>query len=150
MALRIRSPADFGAGLVIVVIALAFLIAGAPLPQGTALEMGPGYFPRKIAWLALMVGGLILVRAVQRNGPSLFRFHARPLLATVCAVLIFGVCINRLGLLVTAPLVLGIAALGVPGLSVRQYLVLAAIVTSAAALVFVQGLGLTIPLFPGG
>ncbi|NBS64078.1 MAG: tripartite tricarboxylate transporter TctB family protein [Betaproteobacteria bacterium] len=150
MALRIRSQADFGAGLLIVVVALAFLIVGASLPQGTALEMGAGYFPRQIAWLALAVGFLVLIRSIRREGPPLFRFRWRPLAATVCAVLAFAGLIEGLGLVLAAPIALGIAALGSPGLSIRHFLILAGIVTAATALLFVQLLGLTIPLLPRG
>ena len=149
VAIRIRSQADFGAGVLIIVVAVGFLLVGASLPQGTALEMGPGYFPRMAAWLALLVGVLVLLRSLKHDGPVLARFRWRPFLMTIGAVLCFGFCIARFGLLLTAPAVLLIAASGVGPPPAGRLIAMVLLVTAGVALVFVQLLGLTIPLWPG-
>lgn len=128
---------------------MAFVLVGIPLPQGTALEMGPGYFPRQVAWLALVVGLLLVLRSLRRDGPPLLRLRWRPLLATVCAVLVFGWSVGQLGLLITAPITLIIASLGAARPSLLRLALLVVLVTAGASLVFVQLLGLTIPLLPG-
>lgn len=136
--------------MLVAFIAIVFLVAGASVPRGTAVEMGPGYFPALVAWLALAVGALMIGRSLRVDGPGLAALPWRAFLATVCAVLLFGLCVARLGLLLTAPLTLIVAALGSPGLSLPRAVTLIVLVTAGTTLVFVQALGLTIPLLPGG
>lgn len=42
---RIKSPQDFGAAIVFILIGLAGIYFGWDLRTGTAARMGPGYFP---------------------------------------------------------------------------------------------------------
>lgn len=150
MAIRIRSQADLGAGVLIASIALAFLFVGRNLAQGSAVEMGPGFFPRHVALLALGVGVLLILKSVRHAGPPIMRFRLRALLAPVAAVCVFGFCITRFGLLVTAPLTIAIASLASAEWRARRIIATALLVSAAAALLFVKLLGLSIPLLPGG
>lgn len=147
--MKIRNPSDFGAGLLVSAIALAFLVIGSALPQGTASEMGPGWFPRHIALLALATGALLILRSLRTGGHRLPTFQLRPLLAVVVAVGVFALCIHPLGFMIAAPLTVGIASAAVRGTRLRARLVLALTVTLIAAAIFVGALGLTIPLAPG-
>ena len=147
--MKIRNPADLGAGLVVAAVALAYLALGHTLALGSASEMGPGWFPRHVALLALVVGALLIIRSLRRPGADLPPFQLRPLLAVVAAVCVFAIGINRLGLLLTAPLTVLIASGAVAGPSLRRRLGMAILTALVAAGVFVSALGLTIALFPG-
>lgn len=146
--MKIRNPADLGAGLVVVVIASAVLVLGRPLSTGSATEMGPGWFPGRVAWLALAAGAFLILRSLRGASTRLPPFRLRPLIAVVAAVLVFALGINRFGLLLTAPPTLLIASVAVAGSSLRGRLIAALVITLLAAGVFVGALGLTIPLLP--
>ena len=147
--MKIRNPSDFGAGLLITGISLAFLVTGQSLPQGTLSEMGPGWFPRHVALLALLAGIALVVRSLARSGHPLPRFRIRPLLAFAAAVFAFAVCINRFGFVIAAPLTLLIASLAVTDTRMRVRLLIALMVSLIAAAIFIGALGLSIPLWPG-
>ena len=54
----IRNPKDFDAGLIYLAVGLSAIYMGSELPMGTALKMGPAYFPTLLAGL-LSFSGLI-------------------------------------------------------------------------------------------
>lgn len=147
--MKIRNPSDFGAGLLVAGIALAFLIAGQSLPLGTASEMGPGWFPRHVAMVALAAGLWLVIRSLLHKANPLPRFRPRPLLAVAAAVTTFSISINPLGFVVAGPLTVLIASTAVSGIRLRTRLVIALAVTLIATAIFLGALGLSIPLLPG-
>ena len=56
--LRVKSPQDFGAGVVFVLLGLAGYYFGSDLAFGTAARMGPGYFPMLLSGLIVVVGAV--------------------------------------------------------------------------------------------
>ena len=52
----VRSPKDFGAGLVYVVFGVAAVWIGRDYPFGTGARMGPGYFPSVLGGLLVLFG----------------------------------------------------------------------------------------------
>jgi putative tricarboxylic transport membrane protein len=67
---KIKSPKDFWAGLMFVVSACFFLVwARSPTQMGTAVRMGPAYFPA-------VLGGLLA--ALRRHRPARLVRHRRP------------------------------------------------------------------------
>jgi len=147
--MKFRNPSDFGAGLLVAGIALAFLIAGQSLPLGSASEMGPGWFPRHVAGLALAAGTWLVIRSFLQDGHPLPLFRPRPLLAVAAAVMTFSFSINSLGFVVAGPLTVLIASTAVSGTRLLARWVIALAVTLIAATIFIGALGLNIPLWPG-
>src|SRR4026207_301116 len=92
--MRIKSPKDFWAGLMFIGTGLFFLIwAYAYYQMGTAVRMGPAYFPFVLGGLLAFLGLLVFVGgfALKDSGEPLrlpFSF-----LDLVIAVAIFGVFI---------------------------------------------------------
>ena len=69
--LRVKSPQDFGAGVVFVLLGLAGYYFGSDLAFGTAARMGPGYFPMLLSGLIVVVGAVALFRGVTIAGPPI-------------------------------------------------------------------------------
>src|SRR5262249_62006031 len=67
--LRIKSPQDFGAAIILIVIGLAGLWFGREYELGTISQMGPGYMPRLLSIGLLLFGGVIGARALTVAGP---------------------------------------------------------------------------------
>jgi len=72
--------------------------------------MGPGYFPMLLSWLIIAIGLVLTVKSLATQGPPIPPIHLRPLTAIVAAILAFGLLIDRIGLALTAAvLVIGAA-----------------------------------------
>jgi hypothetical protein len=144
----IRAPKDFWAGVMFIAFAAVALYVSRDYSLGTAVRMGPGYFPMLLAGVLALVGAVLVVRSLVIAGDPIGHVHVLPLVVVAVAVVLFGVLLPRLGLAVTLPLVIVVAALASAQSRRWEALLLALVLTVFSALVFVYGLRLPIPLWP--
>ena len=142
----VRNPKDFFAGLIYVGVGLGAIYIGRELPMGTALKMGPAYFPAVLGWLLAFIGVLSLARSFLRKGGAMSKFAWRPLLLITGATLVFGLLVRGAGLVVALPLFVVMTAFASTKFRWMPTLVLAAAATVFCSLVFVKGLGVPLPL----
>jgi hypothetical protein len=72
MAVRIKAPKDFWAGLMFIGVGGFFLIwALTHYQMGTAVRMGPAYFPTMLGGLMIFLGALVLIESFAMDGPPL-------------------------------------------------------------------------------
>jgi len=142
----IRSPKDFCAALIYLAVGLSALYVGRELPMGTALKMGPAYFPAVLGWLLAFIGVLSLIRAFLRKGEPIPKFAWKPLLLITGATVVFGLLVRGAGLLVALPLFVVMTAMASVKFRWVPTLLLAAGATVFCSLVFVKGLGVPLPL----
>jgi putative tricarboxylic transport membrane protein len=72
MKLRIKAPKDFWAGLMFIGFGAFFMIwALTHYQMGTAVRMGPAYFPAVLGGLMLFLGLLVLIESFAMEGPPL-------------------------------------------------------------------------------
>jgi hypothetical protein len=140
----LRLPRDILAGLVIVAVGTAFLIAAQRLRVGTLMNMGPGYFPRIVA-IAVIIAGVLVAVQGWRNAAPIARPHLRPLLAISSGIALFALVLGQFGLIPAT--IAGVLAASAGDSSSRP---LPALVVALGAgisvwLVFRVGLGLQMP-----
>ncbi|TXF11281.1 tripartite tricarboxylate transporter TctB family protein [Pelomicrobium methylotrophicum] len=143
----IKHPKDFWTGVLYVIIGLAAVSIARDYPMGTALKMGPAYFPTVLGGLLTLIGLAALVRSLVRAGEKIAPFVWSKVILVLVSTLLFGVLIRGAGLVpATAVLVLASAYASV---HFRWFpsIALAAGLTLFCALVFVYALGLPLPLF---
>jgi hypothetical protein len=145
---RRRSITDILAGLIFIVFGAAFGIAATGYEFGTALRMGPGFFPIVLAAALVLLGGAILVKGfaavAEDGGLGIVAWRAVALLTF--AVLFFGATVRGLGL-APALFVTGlVAALASVENSLLQAAAIAAGLTVFCILIFHYALGVAIPL----
>lgn len=147
--MRIRSPQDFWAGALFGGLGLfAAVYAATHYQYGTAVRMGPGYFPVWIGGIIALLGAALVVGSLRFDGPPRMPIHWRPTLFILGASIVFGYLLKPLGLvLATALLVLGSAA-GGHEFRWREALALAAALAIFSVGVFIYALGLPFPLWP--
>jgi len=146
---RIRNQTDFAAGLLAAGFGLfVALYAATSYRYGTALRMGPGYFPVWIGGLLALLGLVLAAASLHTDGPPLRRMQLRPLLLVLGGSVVFGYALKPLGLVAATVLLVLISAAGGREFRWREVLMLAAALAVFAALVFVTGLGLPFPLWP--
>jgi hypothetical protein len=142
----IRSPKDFCAGLIYLAIGLCAIYLGSELPMGTALKMGPAYFPAVLGWLLSFIGVISLARSFVQKGGPIPRFFWKPLLLITGATVVFGLLVRGAGLVVALPLFMMMTAFASVKFRWGPMLLLAAVATTLCSLVFVKGLGVPLPL----
>ncbi len=82
MALSIRAPKDFWAGVIYFATGLAGFLIGQEYSFGSGARMGPGYFPSIISCLLIFFGVIAIFRSFMSDGSCYQRLcmvggHAR-------------------------------------------------------------------------
>jgi hypothetical protein len=146
--MKIRAPKDFFAGLMFIGIGALGAVLATHYAFGTALRMGPGYFPTLLSWGTMLLGAVILLRSFTLDGLPVSRIGWRPLVFVLASIVVFGLLVTKVGLVLTT-----IVATIVGGVASREMrwveLVLLSVGLAAfCAGVFVYGLGQPIELWP--
>ena len=147
--MRIRNPTDFWTGLLFGGLGLfVALYAATHYALGTAVRMGPGYFPAWIGALVALLGLILLVRSLRFDGPRLPRLHLRPTSLILVASVAFGYLLKPFGLILATILLVIASAAGGHEFRWREAVLLALALALFSFAVFVYGLGLPFPLWP--
>ncbi len=144
---------DVLAGLLFAVVAVLGLWLSRDYPVGTALRMGTGYVPRLLCWVLLGLGIVIFVQGLREahsEGKLSFGDGSawRPVIFVTASLVIFGLTIERLGLVVAILLLCCVGAVAARGLRPLETLLAAFVLIVLSWLIFILGLGLTIPVWP--
>lgn len=147
--MRIKSPKDFWAGLMFVSVGVFFVIwALTHYQMGTAVRMGPAYFPVLLGGLLAFLGLLVLFESFVMEGPKVPRFSFRPLILISVACVVYGYAMKPLGLVLATALLVFISALGGHEFKWKEVTILFVVLIVFSVLVFVKGLTLPFPICP--
>jgi Tripartite tricarboxylate transporter TctB family len=149
--MHIKSQRDFCSGLMFVAFGVVFAVGAAYYPMGASMNPGAGLFPLALGLLLAFLGAIVMFKSLTietEGGDPIGAAAWRPLFSIVGAVVVFGLGIDRLGFVLTVPLVIIVASLGGRRLRWPATLLNAAALTLIAWLVFIVGLKLTLPLWP--
>jgi predicted MFS family arabinose efflux permease len=151
--LHLLARKDVLSGLLFVAVALFGLWLSRDYPIGTALRMGTGYVPRLLCWILLALGIVILVMGL-REGQDERRVNFsdasgwRPVVFVTASLVIFGLGLERLGLVISILLLIAVGAVAARGLRPLETLAAALVLIVLSWAIFILGLGLTIPVWP--
>lgn len=148
MRFRLHVNQDLVAGLMFAVIGALGLWIGRRYPVGTSLRMGPGYMPNLLCWLLIIFGAGIGIKGALVAGEKLAGWHLRPLAFIVIGVLAFTFLIERAGLPIAALATVLIGSLASNETRPIEVVILAVSLAVASVLIFVQGLGLPMDIWP--
>jgi hypothetical protein len=147
--MKIKSPRDFWAGLMFLVTGLFFAVwAIAFYQMGTAVRMGPAYFPTVLGGLLAFLGLVVLVGSLAIEGEPVARFHFRPLVLITVACVAYGYLMKPLGLVGATAALVFISAFGGHEFKWKEVTILYVILMLFSWLVFVKGLTLPFPMWP--
>jgi hypothetical protein len=92
MKLNIKSPKDFWAGLMFIGVGGFFMVwALTHYQMGTAVRMGPAYFPTVLGGLLLFLGVLVLMQGLSMQGaPLSLPFHIGHFIAAIVVFAALG------------------------------------------------------------
>lgn len=142
----IRSTQDFWTGVLYVFFGSAAVIIAREYGMGAAIRMGPGYFPTVLGGLLILVGVIAVVRSFVHTGDRIGRFNLKGLALVIASIIVFALIIRHAGLAFALPLLIIMSAYASDQFRWGPTLALAAGLTAFCILVFIQGLGVPLPV----
>ncbi len=147
--MRIKSPRDFWAGLMFIGFGLFFALwAWGNYQMGSAVRMGPAYFPTVLGGLLTVLGLMVLFESFAMEGPRIVPFKFRPLILISVACVLYGYLMKPLGLVGATAVLVFVSALGGHEFKWKEVTILYVLLIIFSVLVFVKGLTLPFPLWP--
>jgi hypothetical protein len=140
--MKIRLTTDFLTGVLFLALGGFAIIYGSRYAVGTAARMGPGYFPLIASSGIVLLGIVLVVRSLLRGGEGLGSVHVRPLALVLLGTFLFGLTIERFGLLVAGSILVIASRLADRDFRIVEVGLLALGLVLLAAGIFQYGLGL--------
>ena len=157
--MQIKSQTDFFAGLMFLLVGLAFAWGAGSYSVGTGARMGPGYFPMALGVLLAVLGLIVTITALvveTADGDPLGRIAWKPLIFIISGNLVFGASIGGLPSIGLPPmgLIFGIFALTFVASNAgdefkfKEVLILAVLLSLFSYGAFIMLLKLQFPVWP--
>lgn len=146
---KIPRPKDFYAGLLFVAFGVFAIIVAWNYPLGTAARMGPGYFPRLLGILLIVLGGALSLTALRGRGPPLPGWKWRPVSIVLLSVVAFGLVLTHAGLVLSTIGLIAVASTASREFRFKEALLSGLLLAALSVGVFVIGLKLQLPIWPG-
>jgi len=146
--MNIRAPKDFWSGVMFLAFAAAALLTARGYSLGAAGRMGPGYFPMLLGGVLALLGLVLVARSFVIAGEPVGQLHLIPLSVIATSVCLFGLAIERIGLVVSLILVIAVSALASRESRLTETSALALALAAFSVGVFVYALRLPLPIWP--
>lgn len=146
MQMLSRNPKDLWTGVLFIAVGLAaiYFIRGHQI--GTAMRMGPAYFPTMLGLLQVLIGIAVIVRALVRPGLPLGRFALTKIALVLGAIVLFGLLLRGMGLIIAIIVIVVLSAYASRNFRWATAAVLAVGIAICSAIIFVLLLGIPIPM----
>jgi hypothetical protein len=98
-----------------------------------------------------ILGAIVLFKSLTietEGGDPVGSIAWKPMFIIVGAITLFAILITKFGMVITIPVVIGVASLAGDEFHWRDVLINAVVLTVASWLIFIAGLKLTIPVWP--
>ena len=141
-----RNARDLWTGLLYIFFGASAIIIARDYNMGTALRMGPAFFPTILGVVLAVIGAIAVIRSFLAPGTPIGGFSFKGLVLVTLSVVVYGFLVRGAGLVVALPLLVIISAYASTRFRWRATLVMAAGLTIFCALVFVKGLGIPLPI----
>jgi hypothetical protein len=142
----IRNTKDFWTGVIYIAFGAGAIVIASDYGMGSALKMGPAYFPTVLGALLVVIGAIAVIRAFIVDGTPIGTFAYKALALILGSILLFGFIVRGAGLAVAVPLLVMISAWTSIHFRWGSTIALAAGLAIFCILVFVTGLGVPLPI----
>jgi putative tricarboxylic transport membrane protein len=114
--------------------------------MGTAVKMGPAYFPTILSVLLMLIGTVSVIRGLVKQGTAIGNITVKGMLVVCASTALFGLLLRGGGLAIALPVLVVGSAAASSRFDGKYAAGLAAGLTFACWLIFLKGLGVPIPL----
>jgi hypothetical protein len=137
-------------GAIFISFGAAALWIGSSYSLGSGYRIGPGFMVSLLGWPIVIIGAIVSLRGwwsagVTRDDPLVW--HWRPVSFILLAILLFGLLIDRIGLVGTTMLCILVAGCAERPARLLETALLAVGLTVAVVAIFIYGLGLPLSLW---
>jgi hypothetical protein len=147
--MNIANSKDVWAGLLLIAMGAAAILIARDYAFGTALRMGPGFFPIVLGGL-LILSGLYTLASGLRSGEAIKRsWSPRALIVLPLSLVLFGVLMEHGGFVPAMLVLIFASATASTEFKLVEVLLFSLGLTAVSVAVFVWALGLPYPLFIG-
>jgi putative tricarboxylic transport membrane protein len=140
---------DVWGGLMLIAIGAAAVLIARDYPFGTALRMGPGYFPVILGALLILFGLAILAGGLRRGEQVESSWSPRALVILPLSLILFGALMQYAGFVPAMVVLIVGSAAASSEFRLVEVLLFALGLTALSVVVFVWALGLPYPLIVG-
>lgn len=146
--MAMRAPKDFWSGLIFAAFGVAFVAVARNYPLGSALRMGPAYFPTLVGGLLAILGVVLIARSTFSAGQAVDAIGLRALTLVLGALGLFGYLLEFTGLVPAIAALVFVSAAGGHEFKLWEVFVLAVALAVLAVGIFYYGLGMPLDLGP--
>jgi len=139
---------DIAFGAFLILLAIVALWETRELALGTAADMGPGYVPRALAWILMGFGAVFAFGGLRARRVAMPRFDLRSFVMVLLSLAVFALLLPKGGLALATLATLACSTFAVSDFRWRESLLFAVILTAFTVLLFVNGLGLPLAVWP--
>ena len=97
--MRRLASKDILSGAFFILLGTGMLIETRSYEIGSALRMGPGFFPTAVGGLLVAVGLMVFLTALRNPGEQVRSFAWWPLILVLASIIAFALTLERLGLI---------------------------------------------------
>jgi len=149
MQLELQNNKDFWAGVMLIATGAAAIIVARDYAFGTALRMGPGYFPSVLGGVLILFGIYLIATGLRRGEKIEGNWSLRALILLPLSLVLFGLLMEYAGFIPAMMVLVVGSALAGREFKLIEALALAVGLTFFAVVLFIWGLGLPYPLIMG-
>jgi hypothetical protein len=149
MKVPLMSNKRFLSGIMFLFIGAVAIYIARDYPMGSALRMGPGYFPIVLGGIIGLFGIWELIIGILKPDPVKGNWSLRALLILPASAVIFGVLMETAGFIIAMVALVYASALSSKEFKFWEVTALAVGLTAASVGLFIYGLGLPYPLWAG-
>jgi hypothetical protein len=157
--MKIKSQKDFFAGLMFLLVGIAFAWGATNYTVGEGARMGPGYFPLMLGIVLAVIGAFVLFESLvveTEDGEKIGSAAWKPLFFIIGSNIIFGLCLGgvpkigipSLGLMVGIVALTFMASLAGDEFKAKEVAILAVVLAVLSYLAFIVLLKLQFPVWP--
>ncbi|HWT83926.1 MAG TPA: tripartite tricarboxylate transporter TctB family protein [Candidatus Methylomirabilis sp.] len=146
---EVRRNKDFWAGLMLIGIGAAALFIARDYRFGSALRMGPGFFPTILSVILMVFGVGIMAVGLRRGEKIQGSLSLRALVLLPSSLVLFGILMELAGFIPALVALVFLAAASGRAFKFVEVLLMTALLTVASVALFIWGLGLPYPLIKG-
>jgi hypothetical protein len=144
-----RNNRDFWSGVFFILIGAAAMIISRDYPFGSALRMGPGYFPTVLGGIVVVFGIYVLIKGVINNEKVKGNWSLRALFVLPLSTVVFGIMMENVGFVPALMVLIVVSAMAGKEFKWVEILIMSVVMAAVCTGVFIYGLGLPYPLFKG-
>ncbi|MHB9097682.1 MAG: tripartite tricarboxylate transporter TctB family protein [Syntrophales bacterium] len=149
MKVEVRNNKDFWAGMMLIGLGAAAMFISRDYQFGSALRMGPGFFPTILGGVLIAFGVCIMAVGLKRGEKIQGHLSPKALIMLPLSLVLFGVLMEKAGFIPALVALVFMSAASGREFKFVEVSLLTLLLTAASAVLFIWGLGLPYPLIKG-